>query len=226
MSTIRINNPTSLDKPAIAADLVAGKEVIIQFTQAPGTALLAEINTLCHLHNDQLTIRFYSSDLDCAILRHIPQVKSLAVNCIMRAENTDNIKALEHLIRLDFGVYEFKETDFLAADQFKNLTKLSLGESKTKGLNLAHLQQCTQLNWLFIEGHTKNIEAISTLNHLNYCRLHGLTKTRLDFINPLKQLKTLELTLGGRENLDEIEKNNIENLIIGTRGAALVIWVI
>ena len=37
---------------------------------------------------------------------------------------------------------------------------------------------------------------------------------RLDFINKLKNLKSLRFVFGGRENLDEIEENEIETLEI------------
>jgi protein phosphatase 1 regulatory subunit 7 len=214
--TNRITNPETLNKLEIANNLSQGKEVILQFSQMPSGRLLSEINTLCELHTHQLTVRFFSfEDFDCAVLRHLPNVKSLEVDCIMRANNINVMTELTQLTRLNLGVFELKETEILAANNFKNLTSLNFGATKTKSVNLAPLTNLTQLEWLLIEGHTKNIEAISTLSQLKYLRLHGITKTSLAFVNALKQLKTLELTLGGRENLDEIEENTIERLIIG-----------
>ncbi|MGB4811769.1 MAG: hypothetical protein WBP13_04720 [Methylophilaceae bacterium] len=212
----RINNPSTLNSGSIATDLALGKEVILQFSQMPSSRLLSEINALCALNTNQLTVRFFSGeDFDCALVKQLPNVKSLAVDCTMRASNVNALTELLFLTKLDLGIYELKDTDILAADNFKNLTHLSMGATKAKAFNLAHLKNLTQLTQLFIEGHTKNIQAISTLSKLSDLRLHGISKTTLDFINPLKQLKTLQLTLGGRENLDEIEHNTIEHLIIG-----------
>lgn len=214
--TTRINNPSTLNAASIANDLALGKEVILQFSQVPSDRLLSGINALCAAHTNQLTVRFYSAEgFNCKCLQHLANVKSLEVDCITRVSNIASLTELKHLSKLSLGVYELKETEILESDNFKHLIALSIGATKTKSLNLEHLKNLTQLKWLFIEGHTKNIQAISELSHLNYLRLHGITKTSLDFINPLKQLKTLELTLGGRENLDEIKENNIERLIIG-----------
>jgi len=134
---------------------------------------------------------------------------------MMRVQKIEVLIELTHLKRLDLGVFELKETDILQADNFKQLSALSLGAAKSKALNLAHLQYLTQLNHLFIEGHTRHIETIGSLHHLQYLRLHGISKVPLTFINTLKQLKTLALTLGGRENLDEIADNTIEHLSLG-----------
>ena len=214
----RIDNPSAVNPTAIARDLAQHNEVVIQFTQTPNRTLLDSLNALCQQHDDQLTIRFYSdaSDaFDCTLLWQLPQVKSLALDCMMRAKHLEVLTELAHLKRLNLGVYELKETEILVADNFRTLTELSLGASKTKQLNLAHLQHLTQLKHLFIEGHTQHIEAIGTLSHLSYLRLHGISKVPLTFVNALKQLKTLALTLGGRENLDEIADNAIEHLSLG-----------
>ena len=44
--------------------------------------------------------------------------------------------------------------------------------------------------------------------------LNSISKIRLNFINELKALKSLHIILGGRENLNEIEENEIETLEI------------
>jgi hypothetical protein len=215
---IRIDNPQTVNPTAIAADLAQHKAVVIQFTQTPNSSLLDSLNALCQQHDDQLTIRFYSDAFDvfdCTLLRQLPQLKSLELDCMMRAKHLEVLTELAHLKRLNLGVYELKETEILAANHFKSLIELTLGATKSKALNLEHLQHLTQLKHLFIEGHTKHIEAISALSQLNDLRLHGVSKVPLTFINPLKQLKSLTLTLGGRVNLDEVTENSIEHLNLG-----------
>jgi protein phosphatase 1 regulatory subunit 7 len=217
-STTRINNPETLDKDLIEADLKAGKEVIVQFRSKPDNLILTDINALCLKSDNNFNVRFYGDafgTFDCKILQKIPQVKSLDVDCMMRAKNIEVLAELPQLQALSLGIYELKETEILQFANFNNLTKLALETTKTKVLNLAFLSNMTQLKSLFICGHTKNIDAIGTLSHLERLRLHGVSQVPLHFINSLKQLKQLEFTLGVRENLDEIAENNIEYLSVG-----------
>jgi hypothetical protein len=91
--------------------------------------------------------------------------------------------------------------------------------TKTKAFNLEYLRAYRNLTFLFIGGHTKNIEAIGELENLEYLSFHSLKNTPVPFINKLKKLKTLKFILGGRENIHEIGENEIENLqIVWVRG--------
>lgn len=60
----------------------------------------------------------------------------------------------------------------------------------------------------------KNLDAIGDLENLNYLALHSISKLPLHFVNRLKKLKYLRLLLGGRENIQEIEENEIGDLEI------------
>jgi hypothetical protein len=68
------------------------------------------------------------------------------------------------------------------------------------------------LDYLIVAGHTKNIEAIGSLKRLEQLSLNGISKVPLSFVNELPLLHTLNIILGGRDNISEIEGNNIENL--------------
>jgi len=72
---------------------------------------------------------------------------------------------------------------------------------------------------LIICGHTKNIEVVGELENLEYLSFNSVKKTPVPFVNNLKKLKTLKFILGGRENIQEIGENEIENLeIVWVRG--------
>ncbi|WMT40976.1 hypothetical protein RE628_28585 [Paenibacillus sp. D2_2] len=49
---------------------------------------------------------------------------------------------------------------------------------------------------------------------MNYLALHSISKLPLHFINRLRKLKNLRILLGGREHIQEIEENEIEDLEI------------
>ncbi|SDF72413.1 hypothetical protein SAMN05192573_101220 [Mucilaginibacter gossypii] len=85
-------------------------------------------------------------------------------------------------------------------------------DTKTKALNLDYLSSYKNLDYLIVAGHTKNIEAIGSLKRLEHLNLNGISKVPLSFVNELPVLHTLNIILGGRDNINEIEGNNIENL--------------
>ena len=168
-------------------------------------------------YDENFSIRFYGhsqGSFDCNTLSKLPNIKSLWLDCLLKADNLEVLTELKNLRRLSLGVFELKETEILQANNFQNLKELIIGETRTKSLNLKYLEKYKNLNYLIICGHTKNIDVVGKLTDLEYLGLNSISKVPLDFVNKLKKLKSLRLTLGGRENLDEIEENEIEILEI------------
>ena len=215
-----IDNPKSIDKEFIESELKSGKGVTVQFSEKIYTdKILSDIDNLCNMHDDNLCIRFYGHYFDCNTVLRIPNVKCLYVDCLTDAENVNSLKQLSFLKRLSLGIYELKDTEILSSDNFKKLSKLTISETKTKALNLEYLKEFQKLKSLIISGHTKNITSIGEITELENLTLNAIKKTAVPFINNLKKLKSLRFLLGGRENILEIEENDIENLeIIWVRG--------
>jgi hypothetical protein len=219
----RINNPERIDRDFIASEINNGSDVIIQFSEPKySDKMLSEINDLCFEHNDRLRVRFYgfySQGFDFKTLEKIPNIKSLLVDCLTKAQNLDSIKKLEHISRLSFGVFELEDTEILDSDNFKGLDELIITETKTKALNLDYLKDYKNLRYLLNGGHKKNIEAIGHLKKLEYLSFNSVSKAPIDYINGLENLKTLKFILGGRENIKELHGKGIEELeIIRVRG--------
>lgn len=214
----RINNPEKIDQLLIDKDLRDGKIVIIQFSdKLYSDKMLAELNELCLKYDDNFSVRFYGhyqSAFDCKTLQKLPNLKALWLDCLLKAENLEFVAELKNLTRLSLGVFELKETEIFQADNLKNLKELIIGDTRTKALNLQYLENYKNLNYLIICGHTKNIDVVGKLTELEYLGLNSISKVKLDFVNKLKRLKSLHFVLGGRENLDEIDENEIENLHI------------
>ncbi len=212
----RIQDPDVIDENVISRLLDENKEVIIQFSSEVYNAhVLSKINKLTAKYDENLTIRFYghySSSFDCSIVNQIPEVKSLNIDCLRRAHNLESVTKLAKLKKLGIGVFELKETDILSAKNFQNLNQLFLFDTKTKALNLEYLSNYKNLNYLIIAGHTKNIEAIGSLKRLEELSLNGISKVSLSFVNELALLRNLSIILGGRDNISEVEGNDIENL--------------
>ncbi len=219
----RIDNPTNLDLDYIDKEIRDGKHLIVQFSEDTYTdQKLSLINSLCEKYDMSFAVRFYghySSIFDCKILLKIPEVKCLYVDCLLNADNLLTLSQLHKLQKLSLGVYELTETEILNSENFKQLTELTLTETKTKALNLEYLKDYGNLKYLILGGHTKNISSVGNLQDLEYLSLNSIKKTSVDFINKLKRLKTLKFILGGRENIHEIDDNEIEHLeVVWVRG--------
>ncbi len=214
----RIDNPAYIDKALVETELKLGKEVILQFEDTSYTdKILADINELCLVNDENLCIRFYghySEPFDCNVLQKIPHVKCLYIDCMISANNLQQVKELLNLRSLCLGIFEIEDPEILSASNLKDLTELIIDTTKTKAFNLGHLSSFKKLKSLRISGHTKNIEAIGDLSELETLTLYAIKKVPLHFINQLKQLKKLEILLGGRDHLNEIALNTIEHLDI------------
>lgn len=219
----RIDNPERIDQLLIEKDLKLGKLVIVQFSdKIYSDKILIELNQLCLDYGENFSIRFYGhyqDSFDCKILLKLPDLKSLWLDCLLKAENIEILTELKNLKRLGLGVFELKATEIFQSYNLQNLNELFIGETKTKALNLEYLNKYKDLKHLIICGHTKNIDVVGKLPNLEFLGLNSVSKVPLNFVNNLKKLKSLQVILGGRENLDEIEENKIENLeIIRVRG--------
>jgi internalin A len=122
----------------------------------------------------------FNKDLD--FLRHYPSVRRLAVD-VFKLENFDGLK-------------------HISAD----LESLSLGQTKGTTHSLSFLRRFPRLRELVVSGHTKDIEVIGSLSHLEDLTLSSITLPDLSILRPLKRLHSLDIKLGGTTNLDLLPK--------------------
>jgi len=214
---ILINNPVALDRLRIKQDLRDGNQVIVQFSHPDFYgSMLEEVDELCARLDENFGVRFYghySLSFDGRTLLRIPHVKMLHLNSLVRAHSTETLATLEHLYSLNLGIHELENSDILGIDSLRSLRDLTI-VSDRKLLNLQYFKEFSHLEQLHVGGKVKNLDAIGDLEGLNYLALHSISKLPLHFINRLKKLKHLRLLLGGREHIQEIEENDIDDLEI------------
>ncbi|SEC78296.1 hypothetical protein SAMN05443246_5359 [Paenibacillus sp. GP183] len=199
-----------------------GKHVIVQFSHPSFYgSMLPELDELCANWDENLGVRFYghySLSFDCNTILQIPNVKTLYVDCLVHAHNTEALTRLENLYYLNLNIFELDDTEILRAEPLQTLRMLTVFSEK-KTVNLAHLKGYARLHTLGAGGKVKNLDNIGHLVNLEILSLNSISKTPVHFINKLGKLKTLKFILGGRENVQEIEENEIETLeIIRVRG--------
>jgi internalin A len=82
-----------------------------------------------------------------------------------------------------------------------SLDYFGFGQTKSKRISLSFLEQFSRLRALYLEGHAKHFGTISTLTHLERLTLKSITLPDLELLLPLKQLWSLDISLGGTKNL-------------------------
>ena len=221
----RITDPQAINPAEVATAFATRERLVIQFSR-PETypaALLQHLNEACKLAGSRIQVRFfghYGSRFDAIALRHLPNVRDLAVDCLSHIDNEDEIGKLPRLDRLSFGVFELDRPDFLRSLNLGQLTQLTLTENRKRNIDLTPLSRCRSLEELFVNGHGKGIQAIADLPALRKLTLSAYAKTnRLDCISASRSLAQLTLILGGRPNLDDLASTNLEMLqILRVRG--------
>lgn len=215
----RITDPKKVSRENLSEVLGRGVNPTIQFSK-PGYSprLLKKVNKLCSEYGDKLEVRFYghySEAFDASVVKHLPDAQWLSIDCLLRISNEDEISRLPNLRKLSFGVYYFDNPDFLATLNLAQICRLALSDVKKKNFDLAPLAQCDELDEFFLNGHTKNIAAISALPKLTRLSLGSISKRRtLEFVNEIPNLKKLTIILGGRENIDELSHLGLRELEI------------
>lgn len=209
--------------------LVEGGEVVVQFSGATySESTLQRLNELANIYKNRIEIRFYghySSSFDFSTLKQVRSVSNLSVDCLLNASNFEELKELHSLDRLSIGVYNELPEDFLSYPSLENLGSLTVSESKQRKLNLSYLSRFHRLHDLHLVGHTRLIETVGLLSSLQKLGLSQIgSKQKLNFLNSLEGLKKLTVILGGRENLNEVFSQSIEELeVIRVRGVSELI---
>lgn len=146
----------------------------------------------------------YNAVCDLSLTRLIPHVRNFAVDSLREATNLGALAQLEQLESLSLGIYELDNFDVLA-DLPATLRSLSLGQTRSKKPNLAHLARFTSLQKVFLEGHRSKIDVLADLPMLEDVTLRSVTVPDLGFLSGLGRLWSLDLKLGGTTNLRAIE---------------------
>lgn len=220
MKQERIQNPGSVDRVEIEAKIAAGNHVIVQFSEpCYSQNLLSRLNNLCGEFGKNLEVRFYGhyrNHFDASIiLRYLPDVAALSVDCLLEATNLSALNDLENLRRLSLGVYKLDDRDFLKSLQLQNLERLCLCETAKANFDLTPLQACTKLAEFYLVGHTRNIDCLARLPALRMLSLGQIpSRQSLEFVSKIQNLKRLVIILGGRSSISEIQHSSLEELEI------------
>jgi hypothetical protein len=203
----------------IRTDISNGLVSVFQFSKPVySVATLARLDELTQYFGDQLQVRFYGhygTSFNANLLKTLPSVQNLALDSLTHILNLDSVSELPNLKILIFGVYDFDDANFLDKLPLTHLKRLMLMENKKRNFDLRPLEKALNLEELFVQGHSKNIDAISQIDSLNQLVLSSCNaKTSLAFVRHIERLLTLQLILGGRSDIREVESQSLEQLEI------------
>lgn len=176
---------------------------------------VARLRGLLDTWGERLTLSFtahYGEIFDGAVLEQFPQVRSLAIGGLDEAINLEAISELPHLTRLSLNYYGLEDNGLLGKLPVEQLTSLGLGKTKTKALDLAPLGRAGKLKGLYLEGHHRNLHALSALHGLEEFTFNPTAKGSLAFINGMSGLRVLKFVLGGTASIEEIALPVLEDL--------------
>ena len=219
MKQERITNPSSVERAVIESKIADDYLVILQFDKPLySPELLKRINNLCGEFGEKLEVRFYGhygTYFDASVLRFLPDVAALSIDCLFDVTNLAALNELAHLRCLSLGIYNLNDPHIFQTLQLQNLEKLSIGESLKVNFDLAPLQASQNLARLYVEKHTKNIESLATLPALRDLTLRCISKKQsIGFVSKIQSLRRLVEILGGRTNISEIQHPKLEGLEI------------
>ena len=121
------------------------------------------------------------------------------------SETIDNLEYLRFFKdhhRFEIDLFFLRNVDGLR-HLSDGLESLFFGATRT-ALDLSFLERFKRLRELHLEGHWKNVQALSALTNLEYFSLRSVTLKDLSFLLPLHKLLDLELRLGGIRDLQPL----------------------
>lgn len=226
----RLQNPKTIDEEAIAKLIASGaQEVVVQFVEEANydVRLLHTLNGACRRFGSKLTVRFYghysnAGQFDAAWLRHLPQVCSLNLDCLMHVKNVSHIAELHELKAFAFGVFESDVPELLSYPSLRHVHRLVLAHTRKNNIDLAPLETYQRLEVLFLNGHARNIATLGDIATIRRLSLSQIAKrVSVAFVGDMVGLRSLTLLLGGRPNTAELAHPNLIHLeVLRVRGLA------
>lgn len=160
----------------------------------------------------EVEIRVYDHGLrscDLSLLRNIPDVENLSLDCLQSVSNFDFVIGLRKLKSISVDIFKLESFEFLESLP-QTVEKVLLGTTKSKKPSLRGLSKLKNIRELYIEGQTKDIEVIGSLFELEKLVLRSVAPSDIGFVRSLPKLWSLDIKLGGIKDLSRLE--GLENL--------------
>lgn len=142
----------------------------------------------------------YGETCDLTFIQKIPSLRRILADCLMDAKGIEVFTQLDNLEHLGVGIFNLDNFDFLD-NVNSNLKQLYLHQTRSKKPKISSIQRFEQLEYLYLEGQEKGIEAISNLKKLEKIVLRSISTNNVDYLKNLEHLWSVEIKLGGIKDL-------------------------
>lgn len=212
LSSDRVEFDDSLSSGDMSAMVDDTRIRVLQTSKPVRSKTWIELNSRFFSARPDVQLRvygFYSSVCDLSFLWTMDKVRDFSADCLRRAQNIEAITRMPSLRRVGVGVFELQEFNFLA-DLAPEVEAIYLGATRSKKPSLRLLERFGELRELNVEGHRKDIEAISSLRKLEDLTLRSVSVEDFSFLRALSKLWSLDIKLGGSKNLRALA--DLENI--------------
>ena len=207
VSTDRVNFKNGLSRWEIRKLLKNNRFRVLQTDGPVEEKTLRRLNDTFFSARPDIEFRvygFYSTPCDLRFLSLMTNVQYLSADCLHNATGIESIVSIPRLKGLSIGIWNLESFEFLN-DVSDQLEALFLGVTKSKKPDLAPLSRFSKLTNIYLEGQRKNIEVLGHLGELEDVTLRSITVPDLDFLKSLEKMWSLDIKLGGTNNLAAIE---------------------
>lgn len=138
----------------------------------------------------------YGETCDLTFIHQIPSLRRISADCLMDGKGIEAVIFLENLEHLGVGIYNLDNFDFLDKINL-HLKELSLTQTHSKKPIICSIERFEKLEYLYLEGQQKGIEAINNLKNLKEIVLRSISTANVDFLKNLEHLWSVDIKLGG-----------------------------
>ncbi|MDQ6713478.1 MAG: hypothetical protein M3Z28_09880 [Candidatus Dormibacteraeota bacterium] len=153
---------------------------LVQFADQLTDAECRELSKLLE-SRPTVKLRAYGDVPNLEFLKHFPGLRRFQVD---EAETLEDISGLGYLSR--------------------DVESLGVGARLSRRLSLRVLRRFSGLRRLYLEGPVKDIDVIAELKSLQHLTLRSITLPDLEILTQLQELLSLEIKLGGTQNLSHL----------------------
>lgn len=146
----------------------------------------------------------YATACDLTFLKRIPSLRRVSIDCLIDATGINTIAQLKNLEMLAVGILNLDNFDFLEKIN-PHLKELSLYRTRSKKPQIDGIERFKNLEYLYLEGHQKGINAINKLKDLKKIVLRSISTPNIDYLNGLKYLWSIDIKLGGIKSFEALK---------------------
>ncbi|MDX2063290.1 MAG: hypothetical protein SFY70_09540 [Bacteroidia bacterium] len=179
---------------------------VIQFSSALTPSVYDMLEEIIFSKRPEILLRIYDShvnEVDLEFLKQLPSIKRLSIDCVRDVKSIKPISNLKKLTALRIGIFDFHSLHWLN-DVPDTLKELHLYQMHSKNISLDVIRRFQDIEYLYIEGQSKGIEAVQYLKKLEKVALRSISTKTLNYLSELPNLWSVDIKLGGIRNFDAL----------------------